>query len=121
MIETDVFGCSAKLPFAETEALAAAGDGGDFSILRCDGELATSIDRVHRCARDWGRFARIALNHAFGDVDIQPSAAITASPTAVADALPPRSAARCPVSSSPDTPHSILSANPASTRAHHPP
>src|SRR3546814_6552145 len=68
MIETDVFGCSAKLPFAETEALAAAGDGGDFSILRCDGEIATSIDRVHRCARDWGRFARIALNHAFGDV-----------------------------------------------------
>src|SRR3546814_4454793 len=42
--------------------------GGDFSILRCDGEIATSIDRVHRCARDWGRFARIALNHAFGDV-----------------------------------------------------
>src|SRR3546814_18817410 len=68
MIEPDFFGCSAKLPFAETEALAAAGDGGDFSILRCDGEIATSIDRVHRCARDWGRFARIALNHAFGDV-----------------------------------------------------
>src|SRR3546814_8003750 len=71
MIEPDFFGCSAKLPFAETEALAAAGDGGDFSILRCDGEIATSIDRVHRCARDWGRFARIALNPARSEA--QPS------------------------------------------------
>src|SRR3546814_21076690 len=48
MIEPDFFGCSAKLPFAETEALAAAGDGGDFSILRCDGEIATSIRSEER-------------------------------------------------------------------------
>src|SRR3546814_7263555 len=48
-------GCSAKLPFAETEALAAAGDGGDFSILRCDGEIATSIDRVRSEERRVGK------------------------------------------------------------------
>src|SRR3546814_5575716 len=29
---------------------------------------STTLCRSHRCARDWGRFARIALNHAFGDV-----------------------------------------------------
>src|SRR3546814_20948196 len=68
MVETYLCGCSVKLPLAGREARSAGGDGGDFSILRCDGEIPTSIDRVHRCARDWGRFARIALNHAFGDV-----------------------------------------------------
>lgn len=67
MIEPDFFGCSAKLAFAETDALA-AGNGSDFSRLAWDRALVTSIDRVHRCARDWSRFARIALNHAFGDV-----------------------------------------------------
>lgn len=28
----------------------------------------TSIDRVHRCADEWGAFARIALNHVLGDI-----------------------------------------------------
>lgn len=79
MIEPDFFGCSAKLAFAETVALAATGNGGgDFSTLACDGTVVTSIDRVHRCARDWGRFARIALNHAFGDVACAGAAPIQA-------------------------------------------
>ena len=47
---------------------ASGADAGDFSYIGDGGGLVTSIDRVHRCAEDWGRFARIALNHAFGDV-----------------------------------------------------
>lgn len=78
MIEPDFFGCSAKLAFADTEALAAGHGGGDFSTLACDGVVATSIDRVHRCTRDWHRFARIALNHAFGDVVCDGAAPIQA-------------------------------------------
>lgn len=70
VIEPDFFGCSAKLSFDETSRLASASgaDTGDFSYIADGGGLVTSIDRVHRCAEDWGRFARIALNHAFGDV-----------------------------------------------------
>jgi hypothetical protein len=70
VIEPDFFGCSAKLSFDETSKLASASgaDAGDFSRIPSGGGLVTSIDRVHRCAKDWGRFARIALNHAFGDV-----------------------------------------------------
>jgi len=72
MIDPDYFGCSGKLSFAETRALATA-EGtrqaiGDFSELVSDGRLVTSIDRIHRCAKDWTKYARIALNHAFGDV-----------------------------------------------------
>lgn len=70
MIEPDFFGCSAKLSFDETSRLASASgaDAGDFSHVPHRGGFVTSIDRVHRCADDWGLFARIALNHAFGDV-----------------------------------------------------
>ncbi len=72
MIDPDFFGCSGKLPFNETQRLSLCangeGSGGDFSSLAALGPLVTSIDRVHRCARDWDSFARIALNHAFGDV-----------------------------------------------------
>lgn len=72
MIEPDYFGCSGKLAFGETRRLAAvaggADDVSDFSQMAFSGILITSIDRVHRCAGDWRRFARIALNHAFGDV-----------------------------------------------------
>lgn len=70
MIGPDAFGCSAKLSFQETVRLAGAtGEvAGDFSRVPGAGDLVTSIDRVHRCAADWARFARIALNHAFGDV-----------------------------------------------------
>src|SRR3546814_4133100 len=52
------------------------------------------------------------------DVDIQPSAAITASHIAVVDALPPRSAVRCPVSSARDTAASIRSATSARSEEH---
>ena len=72
MIEPDFFGCSGKLPYDQTRRLASAvgdGSGGsDFSEFECEGVMVSSIDRIHRCARDWGQFARIALNHAFGDV-----------------------------------------------------
>lgn len=72
MICPDFFGCSGKLPFSETQTLSLGAhgrsSGGDFSSLVPNGPLATSIDRIHRCARDWDGFARIALNHAFGDV-----------------------------------------------------
>jgi hypothetical protein len=72
LIEPDFFGCSGKLSFAETRQLdKAAGRGrvgGDYGETACDGTIVSSIDRVHRCARDWERFAKIALNHAFGDV-----------------------------------------------------
>lgn len=72
MIDPDFFGCSSKLPFEETWRLASGEDGrgpaGDYSVSQASGEVVTSIDRVHRCAKDWGSFARIALNHAFGDV-----------------------------------------------------
>jgi len=67
----DFFGCSGKLSYAETRRLArAAGNGAcsDFAQLGRDGPMVSSIDRVHRCARDWNIFARIALDHAFGDV-----------------------------------------------------
>jgi len=71
MIEPDFFGCSGKLPYDETLRLAeAAGNGacGNFANVRCDRGMASSIDRIHRCARDWNVFARIALDHAFGDI-----------------------------------------------------
>ena len=71
MIDPDFFGCSGKLPYDETRRLAeAAGNGvcGDFAHVACDGAMVASIDRIHRCARDWDVFARIALDHAFGDV-----------------------------------------------------
>lgn len=72
MICPDFFGCSGKLSFSETRLLASASGhpdaGTDFSKLVTEGTIVSSIDRVHRCARDWDRFARIALNHAFGDV-----------------------------------------------------
>ena len=71
MIEPDFFGCSGKLPYDETRHLADSGrpgSPGDFSQLVGEGVMISSIDRVHRCAKDWSSFARIALNHAFGDV-----------------------------------------------------
>ena len=72
MIDPDFFGCSGKLSFEETWRLASGEDGrgpaGDYSVSQAYGEVITSIDRVHRCAKDWDSFARIALNHAFGDV-----------------------------------------------------
>jgi hydrogenase maturation factor len=72
MICPDFFGCSGKLSFSETQKLSfgAIGhaSGGDFSSVAPLGPLATSIDRIHRCAPNWDGFARIALNHAFGDV-----------------------------------------------------
>ena len=72
MICPDYFGCSAKLSYSETRRLASASGNqdavGDFSKLVTKGAVVSSIDRVHRCARDWDRYARIALNHAFGDV-----------------------------------------------------
>lgn len=71
MICPEFFGCSSKLPYNETRNLANASENGacgDFGHFGCDGEMVSSIDRVHRCARDWGVFARIALNHAFGDI-----------------------------------------------------
>lgn len=72
MIDPDFFGCSGKLSYQETRMLAAAGDrlsaSSDFSEVTGVGRIVTSIDRIHRCARDWNRFARIALNHAFADV-----------------------------------------------------
>lgn len=72
LICPDFFGCSGKLSFGETRLLAlAAGNDeavGDFSSISAAGEIVSSIDRVHRCAQEWDRFARIALNHAFGDV-----------------------------------------------------
>jgi hypothetical protein len=72
MISPDFFGCSGKLPFNQTRRLAVSArheqTGGDFSSFLADGYVITSIDRVHRCAENWDRFARIALNHAFGDV-----------------------------------------------------
>lgn len=72
LICPDHFGCSGKLSFGETQRLARAvgddGAGSDFSRISAFGEVVSSIDRVHRCATEWDRFARIALNHAFGDV-----------------------------------------------------
>lgn len=72
MICPDFFGCSGKLSFNETRLLASASGhpdaGTDFSKLVNEGTIVSSIDRIHRCASDWDRFARIALNHAFGDV-----------------------------------------------------
>jgi len=72
MIDPDFFGCSGKLSFEETRSLATASGRsvgtGDFSEVTSDGRIVTSIDRIHRCAKDWKHFARIALNHAFGDV-----------------------------------------------------
>ena len=72
MIDPDFFGCSGKLSYEETRSLVAGvgrkTPGGDFSELASEGTVVTSIDRVHRCADDWDRFARIALNHAIGDV-----------------------------------------------------
>lgn len=72
MIDPDFFGCSGKLSYQETRMLAAAGSKsqarGDFSEVESAGRIVTSIDRVHRCARNWDRFARIALNHALADV-----------------------------------------------------
>lgn len=72
MICPDFFGCSGKLTYRDTRKLASAASpnnvGRDFSSLTADGAIASSIDRVHRCAKDWDQFARIAINHAFGDV-----------------------------------------------------
>lgn len=71
MICPDFFGCSGKLPYSETRRLAeAAGnrDCSDFAHFVCDGAMVSSIDRIHRCARDWDVFARVALDHAIGDV-----------------------------------------------------
>ncbi len=71
VIDPDFFGCSGKLPFHETRQLVeAAGNAGssDFAPVGCDVAMVSSIDRIHRCARDWELFARIALDHAFGDV-----------------------------------------------------
>ena len=72
LICPDYFGCSGKLSFGETQRLArAVGNdqaGSDFSNISAVGEIVSSIDRVHRCTKEWDRFARIALNHAFGDV-----------------------------------------------------
>ena len=72
MIDPDFFGCSGKLSYQETRMLAAAGGksdvSGDFSEITSAGRIVTSIDRIHRCARNWDKFARIALNHAFADV-----------------------------------------------------
>lgn len=70
VIDPGSFGCSAKLSFDETSRLASASgaDAGDFSHIAAGIGLVMSIDRVHRCAEEWERFARIALNHAFGDV-----------------------------------------------------
>lgn len=71
MICPDFFGCSSKLTYSETRLLAESvgnGDCGDFANFDGDGAMVSSIDRIHRCASDWDVFARIALNHAFGDV-----------------------------------------------------
>lgn len=72
LICPDFFGCSGKLSYRETRQLASAtapnSVGHDFSSLTVEGVIASSIDRVHRCAKDWDEFARIAINHAFGDV-----------------------------------------------------
>ncbi|MBS1004367.1 hypothetical protein [Acetobacter thailandicus] len=72
MNNSDFFGCSGKLPFNETRSLAMANGAsatiGDFSEFTSKGRVITSIDRIHRCAKDWTRFARIALRHAFADV-----------------------------------------------------
>lgn len=72
LICPDFFGCSGKLSYRETRRLASAAapgkGGGDFSCLAAEGVIVSSIDRVHRCAADWHQFARIAINHAFGDV-----------------------------------------------------
>jgi hypothetical protein len=72
MIDPDFFGCSGKLSYDETRALTLASGRpvvtGDFSEIASVGRVVTSVDRVHRCAKDWNLFARIALNHAFGDV-----------------------------------------------------
>lgn len=72
LICPDYFGCSGKLSFGKTQRLVrAVGNdqaGNDFSSISAVGEIVSSIDRVHRCAKEWDRFARIALNHAFGDV-----------------------------------------------------
>lgn len=72
LICPDYFGCSGKLSFGETRRLALAVGhdeaGDDFSSISAVGEIVSSIDRVHRCAKEWDRFARIAFNHAFGDV-----------------------------------------------------
>lgn len=72
MIDPDMFGCSGKLSYNQTRALIAANSGavstGDYSELKVAGRIVASVDRVHRCAKDWDLFARIALNHAFADV-----------------------------------------------------
>lgn len=72
LICPDFFGCSGKLSYRETRSLASAAApgnvGSDFSSLTTEGVVVSSIDRVHRCAEDWDQFARIAINHAFGDV-----------------------------------------------------
>lgn len=72
MIDPDFFGCSGKLSYDETRSLVSASGktkpSGDFSDFVSKGRIVTSVDRVHRCAKQWDRFARIALNHAFGDV-----------------------------------------------------
>lgn len=72
MIDPDFFGCSSKLSFEETFLLASANGvqsgASDFSELTSEGRIVTSIDRIHRCAKDWNKFACIALNHSFADV-----------------------------------------------------
>lgn len=72
VIDPEFFGCSAKLSFDETCRLAEVARAGasDFSFVDVDRRATLSVDRVNRCAKDWLTFAKIALNHAVGDVEV---------------------------------------------------
>ncbi len=73
MIDPDGFGCSSKLTFAETVALATVSKDSlhftDFDFVKIsDVQILTSTDQIFRCSRDWDIFADIAIAHAVADV-----------------------------------------------------
>lgn len=73
MIDPEGFGCSSKLTFAETVALATTSKGSsqitDFDFIQIsDVQVLTSTDQIFRCSKNWDIFADVAISHAVADV-----------------------------------------------------
>jgi hypothetical protein len=69
MICPEFFGCSGKLTFSETRALAHAAEGplGDYSDVASN--WVASIDRIGQCSLEMPVFAQVALTHVLRDLE----------------------------------------------------
>ena len=69
MICPEFFGCSGKLTFSETRALAhgAGGPLGDYSDVASN--WVASIDRIGQCSLEMPVFAQVALTHVLRDLE----------------------------------------------------